>query len=253
MLSQRGEPSDIRAQTFDFICIPAPPFSHTYRSETYSSSVREPWCSPTGEAASTLFLKLNALILDVFLPLPLSVPPTHRTAWLALCPSCLYLAPTASIYTLSYEREDKAWYKDSPYGAHLTPCAATLSFTEALFFTLHSHTETSHFRKLKLMTAQNPIFFHCALWPLTQTRDGRQRSWLQLPETDTSNYSPRLSPEVACTQRYNREFGIRLFCSCKKLVCKSCLGTYPAKTQAFIGEYWNIELWTTTASWLHGT
>lgn len=124
MLGRRGEPTDIRAQTLASFAS-QPPLFHTHiRSQIYAGSVRQPCCSPTGEAGCTLFPLANCLSTQC-VPLSISAPPTHRTAWLALCPPCLYVAPTTSSYTIISEREDKASYHDSPYVAHWTPCVAT--------------------------------------------------------------------------------------------------------------------------------
>ena len=62
----------------------------------------------------------------VSLSLSLSVPPTHWTAWLALCPPCLCV--TSISIPSALEGEDEASYHGSPYVAHLTRCDATLCF-----------------------------------------------------------------------------------------------------------------------------
>lgn len=65
-------------------------------------------------------------------------------------------------------------------------------------------------------------------------------AWLQLPDTDRSNYSPRRNPEALCAQRTAEiEWsGDRSWCylaSGEKLVCECGFHTLPGEIYTVIG------------------
>lgn len=133
----------------------------------------------------------------------LSVPPTHWTAWLALCPYCLYV--TSISIPSALEGEDKASCHGSPYVTHLTLSDATLfhcsselkdsvkslhfsHYREPVFNCQHCFTGESFVDSSPQQHSASDSYYKFLLTinvlllpvssPLTQIRE--ERSWLQL-------------------------------------------------------------------------